>query len=152
MFLVIFKTLFLAMRGSIRKRITVATDGAISTAPLVVNLLPDSALPTAVSMTTGIANNLFPNLHGGDTFVPLTNGGIEFELPFYSNNYYYFASSATYSSPNCAMFETTGSLLNYIVQFFVPGTPANVTVSEQTATGEDFQLTYWLGAVPYVAH
>jgi len=143
---------FAFMRGGVKKRINIITDGVFNNSPIFVNLNAQGALASQ-SLTATTVFTQFPNLNGGETFVPSTNGGIEFELPFYSNNYFYFASAASYAAPtSCPLFDSYSNTVNYTANFFIAGTPTQVALIEQSSLADDFQFSYWLGAVPYASH
>lgn len=140
---------FLGIRGGMRKRVRVFMDDSLNAHAGTVVSLGDT--------TTGLADyNLYVNgaattpLIGGVTFIPQTNGGIEFELPFFSANLFVFSFSETLNSPT----PTNGEYDNKWVQTYLTtieslgANNAGHKVIDQ-ATGEDFSLLRFTGAPFY---
>jgi hypothetical protein len=82
---------YLGYRGSLRKRIRSITNdtNAHALQGVVVTMLAPTAATS--SSLTWILPHATSTLTGSATFIPNTNGGVEVELPFYSNNLFAFA-------------------------------------------------------------
>lgn len=140
---------YLCMRGGLRKRIHFSGITAMDVCThMKVSLdAPSSSVqvPSIAYSTNPTADSPF---EGTVTFVPHTNGGIECELPFYTNNLFGIAGNVlTWDISDTAM-ETLVSR-NYTVQYEVTGANLAIGVAEETATGEDFSLVRWIAAPPY---
>lgn len=141
---------FLAMRGSMRKRINLYTSGNLYDTPIIVRQFNDSSGQPSVPATSTSAGTIGGlSLVGSLMFVTSTNAGIEFELPFYNNNLFCFACSASELAPNCPMFNNTVNSNVYSVDLTPGSTKTYLAFHESEATGEDFQMAYFIGAVPF---
>lgn len=141
---------FLAMRGSMRKRISLHTSNALHETPLVVQLFEDSSgQPSPASVTTSANSITGMQLAGSVMYVPNTNAGVEFEIPFYNNNLFCFASSSTEFAPNCPMYDASYNTTTYAVNVTPGTTQSYFSFQESEATGEDFQFAYFIGSTPY---
>jgi len=126
--------------------ITPDMPGPMST--IKVSIKNPTTTTTAAAVTFTAASNVaFTRLQGTVTYVPHTNGGIEFELPFYSNNLFVWACTA---DP-----FTTASVLNatctrnYSVDYATNCATAGV-LYEESAIAEDFSLLRWIAAPAFV--
>jgi len=141
---------YLAMRGSLRRRlmIKVLNDNNWS-GFVVVSLAPDAV--TTASPAISVINAVTANYHmeGSVCFHTDVNAGVEIEVPNYQSNLFNWACN---SDPwfSIGPFLSTG-LRNYYVDvdFTDGGNGSAYVVGEQFATGEDFQLMRWLGAYAY---
>lgn len=79
---------YIGIRGGMRHRITFRGDlefGALNS--LVVRANPPAeVLPSQYNVFSGSTSSTSPVMDGILRYVPATNGGIEFELPLYTNN------------------------------------------------------------------
>jgi len=146
-----FRFCFLAMRGSNRKRINWISDLNAYYSPVYVRLGQENVAVAATSSSSVSGITVGPTIDGTLTFVPHTNAGVEFELPFYSNNLFVFACSTTPYTPTCAQFDQNGTTGQYLLDMPFPIRPGILHITESEATGEDFQLSYFIGCVPYVS-
>lgn len=140
---------FLVMRGSFRKRLTVFTDAPVNFSPTLITLRGDeSSFATSTTVDTSVYTTGHTN--GTLMYAMNTNCGIEMELPFYNNNYFAWAGS---DDPFLSAGPVDYSLVcrGYDAHFYPSGTPTAFEVVEYTATGEDFQLSYFTGCAPYVS-
>lgn len=142
-----FRQSFLAMRGGMRKRILIRTDAPVGYNEVSVNLLLENVNPTE---TIGTSGGVRPMLSDGSIlFAPNTNTGFEFEIPYYSRNYYQPACEDDPFVPTTGPFTT--ATRGYEVRYTLGGTPTVNNFGEMSATAEDFQLAYFLGAIPFNA-
>jgi len=143
---------YVGLRGGIRYRLYVLH--AHTTSPLSQSKVSFSAPNTsqaAYTVTSGTpaAIQVYNVLNGTVSFVPSTNGGIEFELPMYTNNLFLLPMSSTWAPSSGDVMET----LWY--RNFVANLPMTTTGSGSTylqhdfATAEDFSLMRFQGATPY---
>jgi hypothetical protein len=140
---------YLGMKGGMRKRLRATGAPVTSGHNVIVQTVEDnSAAPSPFSLTleTILAYNRV-SLEGGLQFVPGTNGGIEFGLPFYSRNLYALASNAlTYpSGPDM----DPRNMTQYQVAWDATGPQTFVTVTEDTSTGEDFTFLRFVSSPPF---
>jgi hypothetical protein len=141
---------FLAQRGSTRHRVHSISDAAVTVNPcFVFNRDNESSTNTTCSTSAITGFNSF--LSGNIVFVPSTNGGIEFEVPFYSNNYFVWSDTVDPYYTRSGLPFDNFLLRGFSVVYYPPGTPSVFYVMEEFATGEDFQMSFWLGTVPYVS-
>lgn len=141
---------FLAMRGSMRHRLAIITDSPLSLSPTVIFLRDDETTTPTNTFTTSLG--AFPYLCGGSILqVMETNAGLEFEIPFYSNNLFLWSGTSDpyYSASTYPLDPSVTRCFEAV--FYPSGTPEVFKVADYYATGEDFQLSYFLGAVPYVS-
>lgn len=97
---------------------------------------------TSVSARTHIGSS--PN--GTVSFVYDTNGGVEFELPFYSPNLFQFSPSATLTGGYSQGVIVPEFLRSYNVECELFGASDAGIVVEESAAGEDFMLFRFIGA------
>jgi len=139
---------FLAMRGGVRKRLIWSGNNEMYRNDIRISLLQQGDNPTNTITNIGQMTVMTPE--GSIVFEPITNNGIEFEIPYYSNTYYSFACANDFYTPAHAT-ATTNVLRGYQAEFFVPNTSGSNVINEVTATAEDFQFAYFVGCVPYVS-
>ncbi len=145
------KYAFLGYRGGFKKRIrTPGIDMFPTDVALIAQDYPRPTV-TASSLSAGsFSANILSNLLGTLFFAPRTNAGIEFEVPYYSNNYFgiTFASDPFPSGiPNFDPY----ALRTY--QYWIESSPIPPSVgprylTESTAVAEDFTFGYFMAA-PY---
>jgi hypothetical protein len=140
---------YLAMRGGLRKRLHFT---GISTNDVMTHLKVSLAAPSSTILIPGITYSGNPTsncpLEGTVTFMPHTNGGVEFELPFYTNNLFGISGSAATWDVGDSAFDTLLTR-NYTVTYEVTGANLEVAVAEETAAAEDFSLARWISSVPF---
>lgn len=140
---------FLAERGGWRRRLQLTTD--VDTQKgcyLNVSLFGNS--DSTGGGFSGVVPYIYPsaNMNGTVMFSTDVNRGIEFEIPFYSNNLFLFACN-TDPWYNIAPMEQSG-LRDYKVALQLSDTSNKKIINETFAAGEDFTFMRWLGAYPYV--
>lgn len=137
---------FVGLRGSVRYRYN-------CNVPLNTSTLAQAKFTLyqpLTSTTTGIAYNTLParaTMEGTVMYVPFTNGGLEVELPLYTNNLFLFScydNNLTYDAAQDFMD-------NLFFQYFrldidSVGTISSGYLEEQIAFGEDFSLIRFQGA------
>lgn len=143
---------FLGMRGSMRKRhrcLGIPTDDQCQARAYLNGPGPYNYHYELRSDPVGVPS--VGNL-GQVMFVPHTNGGIEFELPFFNNNLF-VCSGADLPQPVDNMFTTLNYRQQYTVQHdFTPDPDdraINITWNTDSAVGEDFQFIRRFGVPPY---
>jgi len=149
---------YLGMRGSVKYRlhcngINDFTGGSPGTNNLLshvkisnINAYHGSSEAIAATGSHSIARN---RLEGTVSFMPSVNGGIEYEIPYYSNNYFSFAFSES-----DGLSQTSDDVFNpvfpktHIIEHEVLGTYETLYAFD-FATGEDFSLLRFQGAPFY---
>lgn len=142
---------YLGMRGGMRKRLFVCSDAVKSPLDPLSIFLFDPQTFTVNPVITYNAN-LMPRyfLSGTVAFVPFTNGGIEFEVPFYTNNLFVWSCNSDPFNTVSTTFETN-CIRNYGCEYAGTGNQTFTLIGEATATGEDFNFLRWLSSPPYVS-
>jgi hypothetical protein len=139
---------YLGMRGSVRHRIKF--NGYLGNHTLDhINVelnVPKTGTPTQNVSETSVYKPL--NFVGGVTYLTSVNGGVEVDLPFYTQNLWVFAQESNLVANTMDDYF----IKDYSVQ--VPqydniATGTLVTCINEVASGEDFNLHYFLGAPPY---
>lgn len=141
---------YLGSRGSVRKRLRFSSGVTYTgTQQIVVtNQSADSGGSNTAAFTDGSFATY--SLNGSVQFVPTSNGGVEFELPFYSTNLFQFScddNMGTGVFTDRAEYESYW-LRHYGVVQETYGTYLAWTMQECSAIGEDFMFVRFLGA-PY---
>lgn len=136
---------FMGMRGGMKKRIFLRGDFGLSalTQVKVTLNVEESSDTLSNSYTTG--SNAA--VTGTVTYVPYSNGGIEFEMPYYSTNLFNFAFADDGVGPDNGSF-VPAYLRNYTVAFDLIGSNSAGYLDEESATAEDFTFFRFQGA-PY---
>jgi len=145
---------FLGMRGSVRKRIHLEMGGNnhLNMGFLSKTNVTLGAIATYASSSWQWTNvDCVCDLRGTVSFVPSTNGGIEAELPYFSNNMFAFAFCDDYVGSG----DTVNDMVEmwsqtYVVNFecdYVISTDNLVVV--ESAMGEDFNYFRFCGAPLY---
>jgi len=140
---------YLGQRGGVRYRVryTRAT-AAQGDFRVVVRLQPDSFTQAPVNHTSGGTDaQALIDMDGCVMYLTTVNGGIEFEVPFYSNNSFLWACNPDpYFATGLSVLNTKGlrNFLCYLEGF----ESAEVTANTSFAMGEDFTFFRWLGAGP----
>jgi hypothetical protein len=137
---------YVGVRGGVRKRLrffNTGMDNINAQVKITMREPTSSTLPAPQTAAIVLGNTL----RGTVTFSPHTNAGIEFELPFYTNNLfvYSFADDLISFSGTSGM-ETLWSR-QYEVSFDAYDLSAG-TIVEETAAAEDFSFLRYQGA-PY---
>nr|ULF99932.1 MAG: polyprotein [Marnaviridae sp.] len=136
---------YLGWKGGLRKRLfyyTVVEPGRL--AALKVSLAAPGGSDATSFVFSAARENYYSKMLGTVSFVPHTNGGFEFELPFYTNN-----SFAISCNPDCypdfdTLFDSNVSR-RYIASLLCAYT-GGVSIMEETASGEDFSFMRFQGA------
>jgi hypothetical protein len=143
---------FLGMSGGFRHRI--GFQGArfheTDILRVSINAPSSSVTSSSVPFASGIASYADPK--GTVNFLPSTQGGIEVELPMYSNNFFFPSGLST----DLAMKSLTSSDTNfdrfYTDTFLVQASPSLLSASDSisfvldSGTAEDFTLYRWIAA------
>jgi hypothetical protein len=138
---------YLGMTGGLRKRLRLIGAQSNPMNCAMIQLVTPSK--TTVANSTGISVNYVDStLTGTVMFAYDTNGGVEFELPFYTANLFGTPSQANeFNSALLSSFEPL-ALRNYYAIFDI-NENRTYTVHEMTATAEDFCLHCFIAATPY---
>ncbi len=145
---------YIGVRGSMRKRVRASGYDADDLSRVAVSLGPiassatDSTVRTTGSapyVNTGVALTL---IRGSIQTVPHTNGGVECELPFYTNNLFVYACADDWIGTNGTNDMQEAWTKSYYTVFEVPSAPEayDTRVIEESAIGEDFNFMRFQGA------
>jgi hypothetical protein len=143
---------FLAQKGGIRKRIRIVKN---NTNPLPdfrvnVSLRPDESTTAGAGwINGGVGTVRGPVMDGTVTFMTSVNSGLEFEIPFYSNNLFSWACNADQWFNTGLSVIQVDNLRSYNIDIDgFDATTSNIYVAETFAAGEDFTFMRWLGSPP----
>jgi len=137
---------YLSMRGGIRKRIVLHDSADIANAAVLVSLLYEESYLATDSTANTDTTEL--NQTGGVIFMPYTNQGIEFEIPWYSSNTWGFAQTQDYFPTNSIIDGT--STRRYNLSYALGGANRSIPIVEYTAIAEDFMFSNFIAAYPMV--
>lgn len=141
------KHAFLAMRGGMRRRVFFQRGNhSVDDTNVYASLQPDSTSTSAYALGSVVSAG-FANMDGTVAYVTKTNGGVEFELPCYTNNLFLWAVNDDPWDASLSVMDPNGSR-GYNVFCNYSGTTDNCKVIEHFATGEDFTFMRWLGSYP----
>jgi len=142
---------YLGYRGGVRWRIhsqAPINDGTTSNVKVWLQLPSTTqAVASAGTWTTSTLGS--SNFEGTVAQIPATNGGVEAELPFYTNNLFQIAWSQTLDSGVTS--ENMNGLWyrNFFVTFEGLGNVLTNQIMTEYASAEDFCFMRYQGAVPY---
>lgn len=139
---------YVGVRGGVRKRVTLHGNLPVAS---YHTLRVQLAVPAAGLITPSLVYSAgtYPNcsLNGTVVFVPDSNGGYEFEIPFYSLNLFHISfADDLLGSQSGAMVSTW--VQGYQVTIDVTDTFGTLVVAEDSAAAEDFSFLRYQGA-PY---
>jgi hypothetical protein len=143
---------YVGIRGSIRYRLHPAIPLTTNVlAQIKIGLEPDG---TSVTESAGYDTACVSATHGGTaTFVQGTNGGIEVEIPFYTNNLFGFSFHSNMFPGSTGSFINDVALrqFNYQHEAFADtgGSTLAFRLVYDIASGEDFCLIKFNGAPFY---
>lgn len=141
---------YMGIRGGMKRRFYLA--GNITSHNLhQVKISLDA--PTTVNTTsfsnTASFDNYVNRINGCVNYIPHTNGGVEFEVPFYSNNLYGISFSDDIFPPNSIVEQT--NVRNFsVITAINPRTAGVLQVFFDRATAEDFSFMRFQGAPVYL--
>jgi len=104
------------------------------------------ATPTVTTVTTTPALNV---LEGTVTHIPVTNGGVEVEFPFYTNNLFVYSMSETLDDGGTTDNMNLTWFRNFTLGLELNGTATAGFITLDAATGEDFNFLRFQGASYY---
>jgi len=148
---------YMGFKGSIRytARTNAPTLFSNELGHLKVSLAQPSTYTAATSSWTAIASSRpsLARLEGTVSYIPTTNGGVEFELPFYSNNL--FAFSAPTELDDTASAASSMELewfRNFMLEFeYGTSTLVDAYMTFDVCSGEDFTFLRYQGPAYYSA-
>jgi len=133
---------FLAYKGGLRKRIRLMSMTGRPMNSLHVSLDGLSSGFEPGGPSSGNILSPLPRLNGTAEFVPTTNGGVEVEIPFYTNNLFAFSGVQDPFPTNPG--DGFGRRTYTIVYDNQSAEAMGYTI--ETATAEDFSFMRWMGA------
>jgi len=148
---------FVGVRGGVRKRFHVFR---VNTAAKVADNTGGPEVKTCVTIgpitTPGASSGAWVNdvaacdLIGSVSFVPFTNGGIEYEIPYYSSNLFHFAFNSDGVGANTTNDMAGSWSSQHIINCeFVDSSKDQNTVVIETAISDDFTYFKYNGAPFY---
>jgi hypothetical protein len=137
---------YLAMRGGIRKRLIIHDSEPVGSAPVSVSLLFEGGY--APNFLFPGTNSTDLNQTGGVMYMPHTNLGIEYEIPWYSSNTWGFAQTQDYF-PSISVIDGE-STRRYRFDYSLGGPDRSIPILEYSAIGEDFMFSNFIAAYPFV--
>ena len=139
---------FLSIKGGFRKRILIHDLEPSPNAPAIISLeYQDAMANSVVSEASGIG---ILNQTGGVMFVPQTNTGVEFEIPWYSTNTWGFSQTLDYF-PSDSLINRK-SMYRYLLRYALGGSARVIGLREYTAIAEDFSLSNFIAAPPAIVY
>jgi len=138
---------YLGMTGGIRKRLRLVAAQNNPMNCVTIQLLspyPVTSIPS-IALSTAPIDSIFT---GTVMFAYTTNGGIEFEVPFYTSNLFGCPSLQNIFDNSLLPNFDPNALRNYLA-FFDVGSTGTFTLVELTATAEDFCLHRFIAAAPF---
>jgi len=140
---------FLGMRGGVKHRVQITGEGTfIRTMAVAKTTLNQPALLDLVPRARFLAqaSRAAARAIGTVSDIPATNGGVEFEIPFYSNNLFVLAFNQALTPTDCTLFEQAFTRsFNTFISVNSNGENA-AYVTDDKAAGEDFTLMRFQGA------
>jgi hypothetical protein len=141
---------YLGVRGSMRKRVHFTRNPSGSNNGYWAGIILRSPGVSQTSNFSWSTGTVQLNMRGSNVYVLDTNGGVECELPFYSNNLFAFSCAndltGTFSNGEFENFW----FRNYIYRAEINNPSAgDIEFVEASAVGEDFMFLRFLGAPMY---
>jgi len=138
---------FNCMKGGIRFRLRFQGLTPTATNQIHVTVLSPSTTTPSLSLTlTGAGNAHESFLMGTGTYVPATQGGIEYSLPYFCNNLYLHSNNVT--DPFAGTDMDTLALRGVQVEAETsPATTVNAIL--ERAAADDLTFFYFSGWAPY---
>lgn len=139
---------FLGVRGGIRKRARIIYNGAATGALDRVSVTLGPVQNGATESVSWVNQIPVAELDGTVSFVPHTNGGVEFECPFYSSNLFAFS----FTDDLIGTGNSTNDQITWWTKFYkmyldgYDRTASTTTFSEESAAAEDFSFLRFSGA------
>jgi len=138
---------YLGCRGSIRKRLRWVTNYTFNPSEHAkVSLAYSNTSQDTGTIVQGTTFYYAPYLQGTVTFIPRTNGGIEFELPMYTNNLHLQPALSNLVSTTDTGANETDFYRNYDVYYECNSAYQAGYMLEESASGEDFTFMRFQGA------
>jgi hypothetical protein len=146
-----FRYAFLGMSGGIRQRITVFGTNFRDLERLDVTMNEPNSTDTSTSALSTTPSDPSGDAKGTLAFVPNTQGGIEVELPLYTNNFFLPSGLDTIAAiknlgatdTNFDPYFSDSSTLKF---FSGTDSAVQVTLTVESATSEDFTLFRWISS------
>ncbi len=133
---------YLGVRGGVRKRVRFVSELTRSDrqGQVVVSL-------GVATSSTSVAASTLPartKQKGSVQYVPDTNGGVEFEIPYYSRNLFKTCFNDSFTGQNAVSeLDTYVAMWDYVVTLVVDD---NILIVEDRSIGEDFCFMRFCGA------
>jgi hypothetical protein len=143
-----FRYAYLGIKGSLRYRLYAISSVWSGNHPMKVKMAnPTDSFDDSRGYVQGIAYN---DNNGGVSFIGNIDGTVQYECPYYSQNSFSVCFSDNYALGESEYFMSKTWYRNVIVTLPVLVATSIVTpVYKEIASGEDFSLMRFQGAVPY---
>jgi len=130
---------FLGQSGGLKKRCRfVGLDPAGATARIQVSLDPPLDSNPSYAVSHFDDSSISTLARGSGAFVPATNGGVEFEIPFYTNNLFVPAAQFDAYGSGAPAFDHMG-MRSYLCEMECRSGNSGGIFVEETAVGEDWR-------------
>jgi hypothetical protein len=139
---------YLAMIGSVRKRLAILGTPFRDMDRVIVTM-NEAITGVGVNSITSTSQRPAGDAKGSLAFVPSTQGGIEVELPMYTNNYFMPSGISAISSVKALADTNFDPFYADSYSWYCWSTSDGTAVAafvEETAAAEDFTLMRWMGA------
>ncbi|APG76696.1 hypothetical protein [Beihai picorna-like virus 61] len=138
---------YLGVRGGVRHRISIDNIDLYALEKLRVSNLSCDSVPTVRTYSTTTVDTVINSrLNGTVAYMPDTNGGVQFEIPFYTNNLFGISFSKDIfpsSNTNVDAFAMRGFRLAVHNRLT---SASEVNMIHDVAAGEDFSFMRFQGA------
>jgi hypothetical protein len=143
---------YMGVRGGVRKRIRLVSSEASPSIYGRVNVKLGAVGPNSAEALSWQSAPSFMLDRGTVAFVPHTNGGVEYEIPYYSPNLFEFAFAEDGIGSNPAGDMIGFWIKTHIIEFeHTDVTSATNRVVVDHAIGEDFMFFRYSGAPYYIS-
>jgi hypothetical protein len=143
---------YLGIKGGMRRKIRWKVIGEVQNYTDAVKIQLRSAETAAVAdpvgFTAGTVSVRGTGI-GHNIYLPHTNAGVEFELPYYSNNLFHFSFNSTGYGSTAGDEMNHDWMKNFDISIDTTQTTGSMSYFEDIATAEDFNLMRYNGAPFY---
>lgn len=142
---------YVGMKGGIKHRIGYGLGlQTFEMDRLKVTIVAPDTVTVPINALSIDYQKLLSSMRGTADFVPSTNGGIEFEMPMYTNNLFGIAfNKDPFPSSNTMIDPLVSRDFNLVCSYVNDVSVTSVYVVHDIASAEDFSLLCFQGAPPY---
>lgn len=141
---------YVAMKGGLRKRFRClnAYGGVTGHIKVHLKVIKDTT-DAAIAVYSAANNTGLQYLDGTITCVTSVNGGVEFEIPFYTNNLYGFSQTDDLFDQTLDARMEPVATRNYVVEIDNTSLSTTYMLYEETAAAEDFTFVRFVAPPPF---